>query len=211
MRMRVRSDLVRTFRFAVSVLAASQLVAAAFVFAQEGHPLTGTWAGDVGQRHVTVVLEWDGKRVTGTVNPGPTASPIRSVRLDPAMWSVHIEADGAARVVIDGGIANIGSASRTLTGTWTEGAARSAITLTRVDSMSASSNSGDAPADQIFDSSRRVTLSGLVTNVEWINPRVRFAMNVSQRAQAAATVNWTIELHDSAVALERDGFSERSL
>jgi hypothetical protein len=175
--------------------------------AQEGHPLTGTWVGDVGQRHVTVVLEWDGKNVTGTINPGPNASQIKSVRIDPAMWSVHMEADGAAHIVVDGGLANIGSASRTFTGTWTEGAA-TPITLTRVDSTSVSSNSGSAPADPIFDSARRVTLRGIVTSVEWINPHVRFAMNVTQ---ASTTVNWTIELPESAVVLERNGFNARSL
>src|SRR4029077_12695314 len=119
--------------------------------------------------------------------------------------------EGAARVVIDGGVANVGSASRTLTGTGAEAAARSPITLTRVYPMSPSSNSGEAPADQLFDSARRITLRGVVTNVEWINPRVRFAMNVSQGAQTATNVNWTIELPDSAVALERDGFNARSL
>jgi hypothetical protein len=190
---------------------AACLLLAGAATAQEGHPLTGTWVGDVGQRHVTLVLEWNGRNVTGTINPGPNASPVRTVRLDPAMWSVHIEADGAVRVVIDGGLANIGSASRKLSGTWAEGgqgATKNAITLTRVDSMSASSNSGAAPGDQIFDSARRLTLRGIVTNVEWINPNVRFAMNVGQGAN---TVNWLIELPRSAVVLERDGFNARSL
>src|SRR5262245_18867405 len=97
------------------------LIVAGFASAQEGHPLTGTWVGDVGQRHVTVVLEWDGKNVTGTINPGPNASQVRLVRIDPAMWSVHLEADGAARIVLEGGVSNVGSASRALTGTWAEG------------------------------------------------------------------------------------------
>jgi hypothetical protein len=182
--------------------------------AQEGHPLTGTWVGDVGQRHVTVVLEWDGKNVTGTINPGPNASQIRSVRIDPAMWSVHIEAEGGARVLIDGGVANVGSASRTLTGTWAEGSqgtpgtTKIPITLTRVDSRSASSNSGAAPADPVFDSTRRLTLRGIVTNVEWINPHVRFALKVGEAANA---VNWLVELPESAVVAERNGFSPRSL
>ena len=189
---------------------ASCLLAGGITSAQEGHPLTGTWVGDVGQRHVTLALEWDGKNVTGTINPGPGASQIKVVRIDPAMWSVHIEADGAAHIVIDGGVANVGSASRTFTGTWTEGAqgTKSPITLTRVDSMSASSNSGAAPADPIFDSTRRVTLRGTVTNVEWINPHVRFAINVGQ---AANIVNWVVELPESAVVLERSGFNARSL
>src|SRR5438093_13772912 len=44
--------------------------------AQEGHPLTGTWSGDWGPKtternHLTVVMNWDGKSITGTINPGP--------------------------------------------------------------------------------------------------------------------------------------------
>src|SRR5262245_902688 len=114
---------LRSLCLRTSIWIAAFLLLAGVAIAQEGHPLTGTWVGDVGQRHVTVVLEWDGKNVTGTINPGPNASQVRTVRIDPAMWSVHLEADGAARVVIDGGVANVGSASRTLTGTWAEGAA----------------------------------------------------------------------------------------
>jgi hypothetical protein len=46
------------------------------LFAQEGHPLTGTWTGDWGpneteRTHITLVLKWDGDKVTGVVNPGP--------------------------------------------------------------------------------------------------------------------------------------------
>src|SRR5262245_4824756 len=55
--------------------------------AQEGHPLTGTWYGDFGrtanQRHdLTVVMSWDGKQTSGTVNPGPGAVPLKVARLD---------------------------------------------------------------------------------------------------------------------------------
>jgi hypothetical protein len=175
--------------------------------AQEGHPLTGTWTGDVAQKHVTLALEWDGKNITGTINPGPDASTITSSRLDPAMWSVHLEADGKQHIAIDGGIGNLGSASRVLTGTWTEGAAKTPIKLTRVDSTSTSSNSGEAPHAVVYDGAR-VTLRGTVTNVEWINPRVQF--NVSVRDRGAAT-NWTIEIADGATTLEREGFNARTL
>jgi len=178
------------------------------VVAQEGHPLTGTWTGDVGTRHVTLAIEWDGKNVTGTINPGPDAWKITSVRLDPAMWSIHLEADGKTHVVIDGGLSNIGSASRAFTGTWTEGAAKTPLTLTRVDSQSASSNSGNLPSNPAYDSSRRMTLRGTVTNVEWINPRVRFAVLARD---AKTSTSWTVEVPDSAVTLERNGWNARSL
>ncbi len=191
--------------FAILVFAASSWCLPAA--AQEGHPLTGTWTGDVAQKHVTLALEWDGKTITGTINPGPNAARITSARLDPAMWSIHLEADGKEHVVIDGGISDLGSPARVLTGTWTEGAARTPVKLTRVDSMSVSSNSGDAPHAIVYDGPR-VTLRGIVTNVEWINPRVRFALRTRDRAPAA---NWAVEIADGATTLERNGFNARTL
>jgi hypothetical protein len=175
--------------------------------AQEGHPLTGTWTGEIGQRHVTLALEWDGKTVTGTINPGPNAAQIKNATVDPLTWAVHIHAEGKERIAVDGTLANIGSAARTLSGTWTEGGPKTSITLTRVDSTSASSNSGDAPRAVIYDGPR-VTLRGTVTNVEWINPRVRFAVSVRERGM---TTSWTVEIADGATTLERSGFSAGTL
>ena len=108
-----------------SVIAA--LLCAPPVFAQEGHPLTGTWTGDWrlatgDSHHVTVALDWDGKNVTGTINPGPNGAQVKGATVDPATWTIHIDADGKDRIALDGRIGNIGSAARTLTGTWTEGA-----------------------------------------------------------------------------------------
>src|ERR1700704_3156631 len=79
--------------------------------AQEGHPLSGTWTGDVGQRHVTLALEWDGRNVTGTINPGPNAARITNVTVDAATWTIHVDAEGKERVAVDGRLANIGSSS----------------------------------------------------------------------------------------------------
>jgi hypothetical protein len=50
-------------------------VAAVSALAQEGHPLRGTWIGDYGPNKATrtqafIVLDWDGKALTGTINPG---------------------------------------------------------------------------------------------------------------------------------------------
>jgi hypothetical protein len=60
---------------------------AASGFAQEGHPVKGTWVGDWGpsptQRyHLVVFMDYDGKSVSGVVNPGPNAIPITLARLD---------------------------------------------------------------------------------------------------------------------------------
>ena len=84
--------------------AAACLVMIAPGFAQQGHPLTGTWSGDWGptstERHqITLVMNWDGKNVTGLINPGPDSIPLSSVTVDYAKWTVHIEANGKDRIV----------------------------------------------------------------------------------------------------------------
>ena len=105
---------------------------AASVAAQYGHPLKGSWSGDWGpneddRRRLLLLLDWDGSAVTGTINPGPNAVPIAAATLDPATWSVRIEAEGedangdAVVYVIDGELQNIGSYNRVLGGTWTQG------------------------------------------------------------------------------------------
>jgi len=57
-------------------------------FAQEGHPLTGMWHGDWGptpthRNDVTLVLDWDGKDISGLVNPGPDSIKLSKATLDP--------------------------------------------------------------------------------------------------------------------------------
>ena len=98
-------------------------------FAQEGHPLKGTWLGDWGpnkndRNQVTVVMDWDGKEITGQVNPGPNSVPITKATLDPKGWVVRFEADAknpAGRVVhyvVEGKIENLGLYNRVIVGTW---------------------------------------------------------------------------------------------
>jgi len=101
------------------------------VAAQEGHPLVGTWHGTWGpnakERHdVTLVLEFDGKAITGMMNPGPDSVRFDKVTLDPGNWSVHMEATpkGAAKaapIVIDVTIQDITNRYRSLVGTFTQG------------------------------------------------------------------------------------------
>ena len=43
--------------------------------AQEGHPLVGSWHGDRGatakaRTDITLVVDYDGEKITGVVNPG---------------------------------------------------------------------------------------------------------------------------------------------
>jgi hypothetical protein len=124
------------------IISLAILLIAATALAQEGHPLTGTWSGDWGatatqRNHLTLVLSWDGKNVTGTINPGPDAVQLGSVFLDVTNWTVRIEADGkdqAGKVVhisAEGKIEDLSSAHRKLAGTWSQGSSKGDFRLVR--------------------------------------------------------------------------------
>ena len=111
-------------------------------FAQQGHPLSCTWSGDWGptaaqRTQLTFVMNWDGQKVTGLINPGPDSVPLSSVFVDYANWTVRIEADmkdAAGKVVhiaAEGKLEDIGSYHRTIKGSWRQGAASGDFRLTR--------------------------------------------------------------------------------
>ena len=115
------------------ILAAAFVLLTAPARTQEGHPLTGTWAGDWGpagapRTHITMVMEWDGKTVTGLINPGPDAVRLTAVSVDWATWTVRIEAKG---VVAEGRLEDIGSYHRRIAGAWTQGGTKGDFKLTR--------------------------------------------------------------------------------
>ena len=67
--------------------------------AQFGHPLKGSWSGDWGpskekRNRVLLELHWDGKAITGTINPGPNAVRLQKASLDPAAWDMRLEGEG---------------------------------------------------------------------------------------------------------------------
>ncbi len=87
-------------------------------------PLSGTWTGDWGpspddRNQVTVELKYDGKNLTGTVNPGPNAIALQKATYNPKTGAVHFEADAKDRrgnpihYVVDGKVEK-----GTMTGTW---------------------------------------------------------------------------------------------
>lgn len=134
-RMRRRAD-------ALVLACAPVLVAAAMpVVAQEGHPLKGSWIGawESNETHgesVLLVLDWDGDAITGVINPGTDDIPITDASLDPADWSVRIEADAdsAGRTVsyvIEGHIEDLELPNRTIVGTWRHGSGRGAFEVQR--------------------------------------------------------------------------------
>jgi hypothetical protein len=87
-------------------------------------PVSGTWKGDWGpsasdRNQVTVELKWDGKNLTGTVNPGPNAVELKNTKFDPKTGAIHMEADAKNRrgneihYMIDGKVEG-----NAMTGTW---------------------------------------------------------------------------------------------
>ena len=130
---------MRGARFLVVSIVVGLLAAPAL--AQFGHPLKGSWSGDVvngaTRTHVLVDLNWDGKNLTGAINPGSNGIALTTARLDPATWTVHLEGDGKdargapVRYVIDGKLENIGAYQRILSGTWTEGGKKGDFKLVR--------------------------------------------------------------------------------
>jgi hypothetical protein len=115
---------------------------AAAAAAQYGHPLKGSWSGDWGvnketRTRVLLELNWDGKTITGTINPGPTAVPLQKASLDTSNWTVRFEAEGkdpagqTVRYTIEGKLENLGSARRVITGVWTQGSVKGDFRLIR--------------------------------------------------------------------------------
>jgi hypothetical protein len=130
-------------RTLVAALALSAVcLAGAPVGAQEGHPLKGSWIGTWAQNtvhgnDVLVVLDWNGKAITGTINPGTDNLAVKNATLNPDGWLVHLEADakdkaGAAiTYVIDGKIDNLAMHNRAITGTWKSQRGGGAFKITR--------------------------------------------------------------------------------
>lgn len=126
------------------------LAIAATPAAQEGHPLTGTWYGEyvagAQKRDLTIIMKWDGKQTTGTMNPGPNAVPVTSAVLDitpgkpapegrnstegiPPTFRVRIESGG---MTFEGTIQNPVAGNRRITGTWMRGAERGTFQIRRL-------------------------------------------------------------------------------
>ena len=113
--------------------------------AQEGHPAKGAWAGYWGptatENRIVIVMDYDGKNLSGAVNPGANAVPIKLARLDitpgtpPAKpgdipgeptFKLHIEADtkdakgNSITIVADGTMRDVALPGRAMVGTWTQ-------------------------------------------------------------------------------------------
>ena len=120
----------------------SLLLASTSVLAQEGQPAKGTWLGYWGptstvQSRIVVVMDHDGKTVSGVFNPGPNAVPLKVARLDitpgtpspkqgvPAILPIfkvyfEVDAKNGVAIVAEGTMHNTALPNRFIEGTWTQ-------------------------------------------------------------------------------------------
>ena len=113
------------------------------VSAQFGHPLKGQWSGGWGKAQENRLLlnfEWDGKEISGVINPGPSQLKVNKADIDfsnPEAWKVHLTASGKdaagkdVAVTVDGTLENIGVYYKVFRGTWTQGAQKGDFLVTR--------------------------------------------------------------------------------
>lgn len=110
--------------------------------AQEGHPLKGSWLGEwegnsVHGDNILLILDWDGKAITGMINPGTDNMPLTRASLNPDGWVVRLEAEGkdkdgsAVRYVIETKLENLELPNRSLVGTWSSNKGRGTFTASR--------------------------------------------------------------------------------
>ena len=123
--------------FSLIFLAVTMIGGLAYARQNAADPLSGTWAGDWGpsaadRNGVTVDLKWDGKALTGTVNPGQNAIELKKCTFDSATGAVHMEADAKNRrgvevhYMIDGKVEG-----KTMTGSWNHDNRKGDFKITR--------------------------------------------------------------------------------
>ena len=128
--------------FAVALVAALTSAAFTGALAQEGHPLKGSWLGTWASNaalgdNILMILDWDGKAITGMINPGTDNIPIAKASLDPKGWMVTLEADAkdksgaTVHYVIQGHIENLELPTRSIVGTWSSPGGKGAFEASR--------------------------------------------------------------------------------
>jgi hypothetical protein len=107
------------FIFKKIIVSALALGLVSTLSAQEGHPVKGSWIGEwqgnpLGDS-ILMVMDWDGKEISGVINPGTDDLQIDSATLNPDDWTIHIE---AGDYEIDGTFQRLELPNRSITGTW---------------------------------------------------------------------------------------------
>ena len=115
--------------------------------------MTGTWYGEVGtgpaRKDITLVMKWDGTKVSGLANPGPGATALTSVTLDiipGKAGTLSVNNPGGTEPVspvfnvkivigdmlLEGRMQNPVGGNRSITGTYTRGTEKGPFTIKRL-------------------------------------------------------------------------------
>ena len=135
----------RLLRVMTGAVLLAVLLVPATALAQFGHPLKGQWSGEWATKgeptRLLLDLGWDGKEVTGRINPGSAnEGTIKKVTIDYSnvmAWKVQMEGeakDTSGKMVpirVDGTLENLGAYYRLFHGTWTQGGQKAEFTVTR--------------------------------------------------------------------------------
>jgi hypothetical protein len=131
--------MIRRYR---TLAAVTTLLVAAPLTAQVGHPAKGAWLGYWGtsaesSNRMLLALDWEDRRIIGTINPGRAGIEILSAEIDYDTWTLTIEAEmptedgGTAPFVATGKLENLGSwVNRRYSGTYTHGEEQGVFLLT---------------------------------------------------------------------------------
>jgi hypothetical protein len=106
---------------------------ASMLSAQEGHPVKGSWIGEwegnsTHGENVLMVMDWDGEKISGIINPGTDNIAIDNAMLNPDDWSIRIE---AGPYVIQGTFVRLELPNRSIEGTWQNGGNRGDFEIVR--------------------------------------------------------------------------------
>ena len=120
--LRLGEDLKLKSAFFTLLLLLCPLIAGA----QEGHPLKGTWRGEIAMgddtRALVIIMGYETDSITGMINPGRTSYRFSSAELDADNWTLHASATNRDGVDISltAMLHEIGARNRYLEGTWQE-------------------------------------------------------------------------------------------
>jgi hypothetical protein len=133
----MRSGLIRALAIA------ALLVLPATAFAQFGHPFHGAYSGGWGKDNANRLLfntQWDGDKVTGTVNSAGVTLNVVSTDFDysnPEAWKVTMKLEGKdatgkpVTATATGTLENLGAYYKVFRGTWTQGTQKADFVVTR--------------------------------------------------------------------------------
>lgn len=106
-------------------------------FAQEGHPYEGTWRGTIGAgdtaKTVVMIIDYDGAKLTGMIDPGRNSYRFENATHDAPNWKIDVATQNRAgeAIAFSAVMHEIGAPNRYMEGTWTQGGQELPFKITR--------------------------------------------------------------------------------